>query len=112
MGIPAISTLGVIVSFAIPQLYGWGMAYSPDSTSQRNTYSSGFVLISPFCSTGLNGVTMFMIGKGSMRAVRLHLTLAVISLVLTAAVFFPLLKMLLFTLHNRAWRKLLKPDAC
>lgn len=83
---------------------------------------------------------MFMIGKGSMRAVRLHLTLAVISLVLTAAYLLVALsgsaapgvsltaalvsigmlllsgscilstafyKMLLFTLHNRAWRKLL-----
>ena len=81
-----------------------------------------------------------MIGKGSMRAVRLHLTLAVISLVLTAAYLLvalsgsaapgvsltaalvsivmlmlsgscilstPFYKMLLFTLHNRAWRKLL-----
>ena len=89
---------------------------------------------------GLNGVTMFMIGKGSMRAVLLHLTLAVISLVLTAAYLLvalsgsaapgvsltaalvsivmlmlsgscvlstPFYKMLLFTLHNRAWRKLL-----
>ncbi|WP_239660247.1 hypothetical protein [Enterobacter kobei] len=89
---------------------------------------------------GLNGVTMFMIGKGSMRAVRLHFTLAVISLLLTAAYLLAALsestspgvsltaalvsivmlllsgscilstafyKMLLFTLHNRAWRKLI-----
>jgi len=83
---------------------------------------------------------MFMIGKGSMRAVRLHLTLAVLSLVLTAAYLLAALsgnsspgvsltaalvsivmlglsgicilstafyKMLLFTLHNRVWRKLI-----
>ncbi|WP_261308035.1 hypothetical protein [Enterobacter roggenkampii] len=80
------------------------------------------------------------IGKGSMRAVRLHLTLAAISQVLTAAYLLAALsgnalpgvsltaalvsivmlllsgscilstsfyKMLLFTLHNRAWRKLI-----
>lgn len=83
---------------------------------------------------------MWWIGKGSMRAVRLHLTLAVISLVLTAVYLLAALsgtplpgvsltaalvslvmlllsgscilstsfyKMLLFTLHNRAWRKLI-----
>ncbi|EMI6680430.1 hypothetical protein V2G77_000203 [Enterobacter kobei] len=83
---------------------------------------------------------MFMIGKGSMRAVRLHFTLTVISLLLTAAYLLAALsestspgvsltaalvsivmlllsgscifstafyKMLLFTLHNRAWRKLI-----
>jgi hypothetical protein len=59
------------------------MAYSPDSTSQRNVFV--WVVLIALLFAGLNGVTMFMIGKGSMRAVRLHLTLAVISLVLTAA---------------------------
>ena len=89
---------------------------------------------------GINGVTMFMIGKGSMRAVLLHLTLAVISLVITVIYLLAALsgsaspgvsltavlvsivmllltgssilstsfyKMLLFTLHNSAWRKLI-----
>ena len=88
----------------------------------------------------INGVTMFMIGKGNMRAVRLHLTLAVISLVITVIYLLAALsgsaspgvsltavlvsivmllltgssilstsfyKMLLFTLHNSAWRKLI-----
>ncbi|WP_286079244.1 hypothetical protein [Enterobacter sp. T2] len=83
---------------------------------------------------------MFMIGKGNMRAVRLHFKLTVISLLLTAAYLLAALsestspgvsltaalvsivmlllsgscilstafyKMLLFTLHNRAWRKLI-----
>lgn len=82
-----------------------------------------------------------MIGKGSISAVRLHLTLALISLILTAAYLLAALsgssspgvsltaalvsivmlllsgscilstvfyKMLLFTLHNRAWRKLIR----
>ena len=41
MGIPAaVSTLGVIVSFAIPQLW-LGMAYSPHSASQQSAYSCG-----------------------------------------------------------------------
>lgn len=90
--------------------------------------------------SGINGMTMFLIGKGLMRAVQVHLTLAVMSLVLTTvylltalsgasvpgvsliaaliSIFMLLLsgycihfisfyKMLLFTLHNRAWRKLL-----
>ncbi|EPG7874461.1 hypothetical protein [Enterobacter cloacae] len=85
-------------------------------------------------------MTMFLIGKGLMRAVQVHLTLAVISLVLTTVYLLTALsgasvpgvsliaalisismlllsgycihstsfyKMLLFTLHNRAWRKLL-----
>ncbi|MEP9014407.1 hypothetical protein ABKU81_05795 [Enterobacter roggenkampii] len=98
-----------------------------------------WVVLVALLFAGINGVTMFMIGKGSMRAVRFHLTLAAISLVLTAAFLLAALsgnalpgvsltaalvsivmlllsgscilstsfyKMLLFTLHNRTWRKL------
>ena len=98
-----------------------------------------WVVLVALLFAGINGVTMFMIGKGSMRAVRIHLALAVISLVLTATYLLAALigspfpgvsltaalvsivmlllsgsailstafyKMLLFTLHNRAWRKL------
>lgn len=140
MGIPAaISTLGVIVSFAIPQLWlGYGILAG---LNQPAEHVFVWVVLIALLFAGLNGVTMFMIGKGSMRAVRLHLTLAVISLVLTAAYMLVALsgsaappgvsltaalvsigmlllsgscilstafyKMLLFTLHNRAWRKLL-----
>ena len=139
MGIPAaISTLGVIVSFAIPQLWlGYGVLAGLDQSAEHVFV---WVVLIALLFAGLNGVTMFMIGKGSMRAVRLHLTLAVISLVLTAAYMLVALsgsaapgvsltaalvsigmlllsgtcilstaffKMLLFTLHNRAWRKLL-----
>ena len=139
MGIPAaISTLGVIVSFAIPQLWlGYGVLAGLDQPAEHVFV---WVVLIALLFAGLNGVTMFMIGKGSMRAVRLHLTLAVISLVLTAAYLLAALsgnsspgvsltaalvsivmllisgscilstafyKMLLFTLHNRAWRKLL-----
>jgi hypothetical protein len=88
MGIPAaISTLGVIVSFAIPQLWlGYGVLAGLDQPAEHVFV---WVVLIALLFAGLNGVTMFMIGKGSMRAVRLHLTLAVISLVLTAAVFFP-----------------------
>ncbi len=139
MGIPAaISTLGVIVSFAIPQLWlGYGVLAGLDQSAEHVFV---WVVLIALLFAGLNGVTMFMIGKGSMRAVRLHLALAVISLVLTAAYLLVALsgsaapgvsltaalvsigmlllsgscilstafyKMLLFTLHNRAWRKLL-----
>ena len=139
MGIPAaISTLGVIVSFAIPQLWlGYGVLAG---LNQPAEHVFVWVVLIALLFAGLNGVTMFMIGKGSMRAVRLHLTLAVISQVLTAAYLLVALsgsaapgvsltaalvsigmlllsgscilstafyKMLLFTLHNRAWRKLL-----
>lgn len=139
MGIPAaISTLGVIVSFAIPQLWlGYGVLAGLDQPAEHVFV---WVVLIALLFAGLNGVTMFMIGKGSMRAVRLHLTLEVISLVLTAAYLLvalsgsaapgvsltaalvsivmlmlsgscilstPFYKMLLFTLHNRAWRKLL-----
>ena len=138
MGIPAaISTLGVIVSFAIPQLWlGYGVLAALSQPTERVFV---WVVLVALLFAGINGVTMFMIGKGSMRAVRLHLTLAVISLVLTAAYLLAALigspfpgvsltaalvsivmlllsgscilstsfyKMLLFTLHNRAWRKL------
>ena len=139
MGIPAaISTLGVIVSFAIPQLWlGYGVLAALSQPAERVFV---WVVLVALLFAGINGVTMFMIGKGSMRAVRLHLTLAVISLVLTAAYLLVALsgsaapgvsltaalvstvmlllsgscilstsfyKMLLFTLHNRAWRKLI-----
>ncbi len=139
MGIPAaISTLGVIVSFAIPQLWlGYGVLAALGQPAERVFV---WVVLSALLFAGINGVTMFMIGKGSMRAVRLHLMLAVISLVLTAAYLLAALsgsaasgvtlsaamvstvmlglsgscilstafyKMLLFTLHNRAWRKLI-----
>lgn len=139
MGIPvAISTLGVIVSFAIPQLWlGYGVLAALGQPDERVFV---WVVLIALLFAGINGVTMFMIGKGSMRAVRLHLTLAVISLVLTAAYLLAALsgsaapgvsltaamvstvmlglsgscilstafyEMLLFTLHNRAWRKLI-----
>ncbi len=139
MGIPAaISTLGVIVSFAIPQLWlGYSVLAALGQPAERVFV---WVVLIALLFASINGVTMFMIGKGSMRAVRLHLTLAVMSLVLTAAYLLAALsgsaapgvsltaamvstvmlglsgscilstafyKMLLFTLHNRAWRKLL-----
>ena len=139
MGIPAaVSTLGVIVSFSIPQLWlGYGILTALDQPAERVFV---WVVLVALLFAGLNGVTMFMIGKGSMRAVRLHFTLAVISLLLTAAYLLAALsvstspgvsltaalvsivmlllsgscifstafyKMLLFTLHNRAWRKLI-----
>lgn len=139
MGIPAaISILGVIVSFAIPQLWlGYGVIAA---LNQPAEHVFVWVVLVALLFAGINGLTMFMIGKGSMRAVRLHITLAVISLVLTTvyllaalsgtplpgvsltaalvSIFMLLLsgscilstsyyKMLLFTLHNRAWRKLI-----
>ena len=139
MGIPAaISTLGVIVSFAIPQLWlGYGVLAALSQPTERVFV---WVVLIALLFAGINGVTIFMIGKGSMRAVQLHLMLAVISLVLTAAYLLAALsgsaapgvsltaamvstvmlglsgscilstafyKMLLFTLHNRAWRKLI-----
>ncbi|ELE9013348.1 hypothetical protein RM345_002312 [Enterobacter cloacae] len=139
MGIPAaVSTLGVIVSFAIPQLWlGYGVVAA---LGQPAEHVFVWVVLIALLFAGINGVTMFMIGKGSMRAVRLHLTLAVLSLVLTAAYLLAALsgssspgvsltaalvsivmlglsgscifstvfyKMLLFTLHNRVWRKLI-----
>lgn len=137
MGIPAaISTLGVIVSFAIPQLW---LGFSILGQPAEHVFV--WVIHIALLFAGLNGVTMFMIGKGSISAVRLHLTLALISLILTAAYLLAALsgssspgvsltaalvsivmlllsgscilstvfyKMLLFTLHNRAWRKLIR----
>ncbi|MBX8459597.1 hypothetical protein K5E19_03880 [Enterobacter sp. RIT637] len=139
MGIPAaVSTLGVIVSFAIPQLWlGYGVIAALNQPAERVFV---WVVLVALLVAGINGLTMFMIGKGSMRAVRLHLTLAIISLVLTTVYLLAALsdtplpgvsliaalvsvvmlllsgscilstsfyKMLLFTLHNRAWRKLI-----
>lgn len=139
MGIPAaVSTLGVIISFSIPQLWlGYGVIAALNQPTERVFV---WVVLVALLFAGINGLTMFMIGKGSMRAVRLHLTLAVISLVLTAVYLLAALsgtplpdvsltaalvslvmlllsgscilstsfyKMLLFTLHNRAWRKLI-----
>ena len=134
MGIPAaISTLGVIVSFAIPQLWlGYGILAGLDQPAEHVFV---WVVLIALLFAGLNGVTMFMIGKGSMRAVRLHLTLvltaayllvalsgsaapgvsltaALVSIVMlmlsgSCVLSTPFYKMLLFTLHNRAWRKLL-----
>lgn len=142
MGIPAaISTLGVIISFAIPQLWlGYGVLAVLAVLGQPAERVFVWVVLIALLFAGINGVTMFMIGKGSMRAVRLHLTLAVISLVITVIYLLAALsgsaspgvsltavlvsivmllltgssilstsfyKMLLFTLHNSAWRKLI-----
>lgn len=143
MGIPAaISTLGVIVSFAIPQLWlGYGVLVALNQPAEKVFV---WVVAIALLFAGINGLTMFMIGKGSMRALRVHLTLALLSLLLTAAyLLFALAgtlsgtswpgvnltaalvsvvmlllsggcirstafyKMLLFTLHNRAWRQLI-----
>ena len=139
MGIPAVlSTLGVIVSFGIPQLW-LGYKVSAALGQPEESVFIWVVLIALLFS-GINGMTMFLIGKGLMRTVQVHLTLAVMNLVLTSvylltalsgasvpgvsliaaliSIFMLLLsgycihsisfyKMLLFTLHNRAWRKLL-----
>jgi succinate dehydrogenase/fumarate reductase cytochrome b subunit len=69
MGIPAaISTLGVIVSFAIPQLWlGYGVLAALSQPAERVFV---WVVLVALLFAGINGVTMFMIGKGSMRAVR------------------------------------------
>ena len=138
MSIPAVlSTLGVIVSFGIPQLW-LGYKVSAALGQPEESVFIWVVLIALLFS-GINGMTMFLIGKGLMRAVQVHLTLAVMSLVLTTvylltalsgasvpgvsliaaliSIFMLLLsgycihsisfyKMLLFTLHNRARRKL------
>ena len=143
MGIPAaISTLGVIVSFAIPQLWlGYGVLAALNQPAEKVFV---WVVAIALLFAGINGLTMFMVGKGSMRAPWVHLTLALLSLLLTAAyLLFALAgtlsgtswpgvnltaalvsvvmlllsggcirstafyKMLLFTLHNRAWRKLI-----
>ncbi|MCR4457361.1 MULTISPECIES: hypothetical protein [Enterobacteriaceae] len=143
MGIPAaISTLGVVVSFAIPQLWlGHGILAALNQPEER---VFGWVVAIALLFAGINGLTMFMIGKGSMRALRVHLTLALLSLLLTTvyllfalagtlsganwpgvnlaaamvSVVMLLLsgssirstafyQMLIFTLHNRAWRQLI-----
>lgn len=140
MGIPAaISTLGVTVSFAIPQLWlGYGVLAA---LNQPADLVFVWVVLIALLFAGINGLTTFMIGKGSIRALRVHLTLTVISLLLTAAYLVSALtgtnwpgvdltaallsvimlllsagcilstafyKMLLFTLHNRAWRQLIR----
>lgn len=143
MGIPAaISTLGIIISFAIPQLWlGYGVLAALDQPSQRVFV---WVVLIALLFAGINGLTMFMIGKGSIHALRAHLLLALISLLLSAAYLLAALinmlsgdnwpgvnltaamvsvvilllsggcirssafyQMLLFTLHNRAWRRLI-----
>ena len=77
MGIPAaISTLGVIVSFAIPQLWlGYGVLAALGQPAERV-----FVWVVL--------IALLFAGSGSC--------------ILSTSFY----KMLLFTLHNRAWRKL------
>ena len=139
MGIPAaISTLGVVVSFAIPQLWlGYGVLAALNQPAEKVFV---WVVLIALLFAGINGLTMFMMGKGSIRAVRVHLSLAFISLLLTVIYLLAALsgtiwpgvnltaalvsvvmlllsgfcirspsfyKMLLFTLHNRAWRQLI-----
>lgn len=88
MGIPAvISTLGVTVSFAIPQLWlGYGVLAALNQPADRVFV---WVVLIALLFAGINGLTTFMIGKGSIRALRVHLTLAVISLLLTSAYLVP-----------------------
>lgn len=99
MGIPAaISTLGVIVSFAIPQLWlGYGVLAALNQPAERVFV---WVVAIALLFAGINGLTMFMIGKGSMRALWVHLTLALLSLLLTAAY---LLFALAGTLSGTSW---------
>lgn len=140
MGIPAaVSILGTIVSFAIPQLWlGYGVLALLGQPADAVFVWVVFVAL---ILAGTNGVTMFMMGKGNMGAVRLHLALVIISIALTIAYLLTALsgtelpgvsvtaaligvvmillsiscilstafyQMLLFTLHNRAWRRLLR----
>lgn len=137
IGIPAaISTLGVIVSFAIPQLWlGYGVFAALNQPAEKVFV---WVVLIALLFAGINGLTTFMMGKGSIRAVRVHLSLAFISLLLTVVYLIAALSgtiwpgvnltaalvsvvmlllsgfcirspsfytMLLFTLHNRAWRQ-------
>lgn len=71
MGIPAaISTLGVIVSFAIPQLWlGYGVFAALNQPAEKVFV---WVVLIALLFAGINGLTMFMMGKGSIRAVRVH----------------------------------------
>lgn len=140
MGIPAaFSTLGITISLAIPQLWLGYLILSVLHQPAASVFV--WVVLISLLIAGINGITMFMIGKGSMRAVRVHIMLAAISLVLTVVYLLYALsdasypgvnltvalvgvimlllsgvcihstafyKMLLFTLHNRAWRQLIK----
>ena len=84
MGIPAaVSKLGVIVSFAIPQLWlGYGVLTALGQPAQRVFV---WVVLIALLFAGINGVTMFMIGKGSMRAVRIQIPLSPSMTILTSA---------------------------
>ncbi|MEG6085803.1 hypothetical protein UXO86_04590 [Enterobacter hormaechei] len=84
MGIPAaVSTLGVIVSFAIPQLWlGYVVLAALGQPAERVFV---WVVLIALLFAGINGVTMFMIGKGSMRAVRIQIPLSPSMTILTSA---------------------------
>ena len=84
MGIPAaVSKLGVIVSFAIPQLWlGYGVLAALGQPAERVFV---WVVLIALLFAGINGVTMFMIGKGSMRAVRIQIPLSPSMTILTSA---------------------------
>lgn len=71
MGIPAVlSTLGVIVSFGMPQLW-LGYKVSAALGLPEESVFIWVVLIALLFS-GINGMTMFLIGKGLMRALSIR----------------------------------------
>lgn len=73
MGIPAVlSTLGVIVSFGIPQLWLGYKVSAALGQPEENVFI--WVVLIALLFSGINGMTMFLIGKGLMRAVQVHLT--------------------------------------
>ncbi|HHU4045894.1 TPA: hypothetical protein ACUB6H_001467 [Enterobacter cloacae] len=74
--------------FGIPQLWLGYKVSAALGLPEESVFI--WVVLIALLFLGINGMTMFLISKGLMRAVQVHLTLAVISLV-----------------FNRAWRKLL-----
>jgi len=84
MGLPAaISTLGIILSFAIPQLWLGYIVMTGLNLPPQQVFI--WVVFTSLIFAAANAVTMFTIGKGSITAVKMHLALSAISLMLASA---------------------------
>jgi len=86
MGLPlALSMLGIILSFSIPQFALWSAIFSwlqlPDHAVLVAVFATALVF------AGINAMIVFMVGKGFMAAIKAHLLLAITTLIIASLYF-------------------------
>ena len=142
MGLPAAtSVLAMVLSFTLPQYAIWSVILNFFSLPSHTVLA--WIFFTAILFSGVNAITVFLIGKGRMCALKVHLMMAGMTLLLAITYFIGTLLatfdstwgpgfgltsavvslafitvsilcirsnsfylMLLYSLHNRAFRKL------